>query len=199
MGHLGGHLHRSPLLDRFWLRVTKTDGCWLWTGTVGEGGYGSIVIGRDPEPKFATLGKATGVHRLSWVMHNGPIPSGLLVCHHCDTPACVRPDHLFLGTNADNNADSARKGRHPVTITDEEVAQMRLLAARGIPTSDIARLFGATVTNTSQIVRGLSCVIRTADIGDGGLPPVAPPKQPETPAPPPPKRVRALLLGNQGY
>ena len=157
-------------------------------------GYGHIRLGRNPEDRFLELRESTSVHRVSWVIHRGTIPFGILVCHHCDNPPCVNPDHLFLGTNADNNADSARKGRHPVTITDEEVAQMRLLAARGIPTSDIARLFGATVTNTSQIVRGLSRVIRTVDIGDGGLPPVAPPRpvEPDVEAP---KRVRSLLLG----
>jgi hypothetical protein len=87
---------------RFWAKVCKTDTCWLWTG-VKSVGYGHMWDGSG-RPKHA--------HRLSWEIHHGPIPSGMDVLHRCDTPACVRPDHLFIGTASDNMLDAVSKGRH---------------------------------------------------------------------------------------
>ena len=100
-----GHWPRRPLVERFWEKVVKTPTCWLWTAAA-QGGYG--VIG-DPHRK----GRVLRAHRVSWELHDGPIPSGMDVLHRCDTPACVRPDHLFLGTAADNIADMFAKGRQP--------------------------------------------------------------------------------------
>ncbi len=65
------------------------------------------------------------VHRLSWVMSHGVIPNGLWVLHRCDNPPCVRPSHLFLGTQSDNMRDMARKGRNPVQRTAAHTARMR--------------------------------------------------------------------------
>lgn len=90
-----------PLLDRFWEKVNKTDGCWLWTASLDSSGYGHIAEGR----------KLRLAHRLSWEIHFGPIPNGLLVCHECDVRSCVNPGHLFLGTNTDNMRDMSAKGR----------------------------------------------------------------------------------------
>lgn len=88
---------------RFWSRVDKTERpskCWLWTGaTLGE--YG-IVIDRGVRKR---------THRVAYELERGPIPAGLFVCHHCDNPLCVRPDHLFLGTALHNNLDRVQKGR----------------------------------------------------------------------------------------
>jgi hypothetical protein len=95
-----------PPANRFWPKVLcdlKT-GCWVWTASCLPSGYGQFSISRN---------RARVAHRVSWEMHFGPIPDGLLVCHHCDNPPCVRPDHLFLGTDSTNAWDKVAKGRAP--------------------------------------------------------------------------------------
>lgn len=94
------HQRRPPDV-RFWKHVRKTESCWIWTGGTITG-YGQF------HPTDTRVMKA---HRFSWELHYGPIPAGLWVLHRCDTPPCVRPDHLFLGTHADNMADARAKGR----------------------------------------------------------------------------------------
>lgn len=88
--------------ERFWGKVEKTDGCWLWKGYRTPKGYGV----------FKMNGKNQQAHRAAWMLTHGPIPTGLDVLHECDNPPCVRPDTLFLGTNTDNQRDSVAKGRH---------------------------------------------------------------------------------------
>lgn len=95
---------------RFTRRIDRTDGCWVWKGCK-KNRYGIFVV----------QGKQYRTHRLAWTIAYGPIPNNLCVCHHCDNPACVRPTHLFLGTNQDNMDDKIRKGRqarakYPPTI-----------------------------------------------------------------------------------
>lgn len=96
----------TELVDRFWTYVCPepTTGCHLWTGgSKPPYGYGH----------FKAFGRTMKAHRFSWELHCGPIPEELCVLHRCDTPACVNPGHLFLGTQTVNMADRDAKGRHP--------------------------------------------------------------------------------------
>lgn len=91
---------RTDLATRFWAKVHKTERCWLWQGAKAWG-YGKIYV----------EGHVIRAHRVAWEMTHGPIPEGLLVLHECDTPACVNPSHLRLGTQRENISDCRSRGR----------------------------------------------------------------------------------------
>jgi hypothetical protein len=93
-------------VERFWSKVQKTDGCWIWTASKRHKGYGAFCYSKNG---VVVQGRA---HRFMWEMVYGDIPAGMFVLHRCDNPACVNPDHLWLGTNQDNVDDMMRKGRH---------------------------------------------------------------------------------------
>jgi hypothetical protein len=147
-----------PLADRFWEKVNK-DGpvvrtelgpCWLWTASAGiTTGYGRINLGR-------TEGVETA-HRVSWLLSVGPIPDGKHVLHRCDVRRCVRPSHLFLGTNDDNVADMNAKGRHVSAmqrLTFSDVVDVRSLVAFGADRGVVAAEFGITREYLGKIVCG---------------------------------------------
>lgn len=93
--------------ESFWSHVEKTESCWIWRGKTGtSSGYEYGLC------NFENVRQLT--HRVSWKIHFGEIPDGLFVCHHCDNPPCVRPDHLFLGTNSDNVKDMVVKKRNSI-------------------------------------------------------------------------------------
>jgi hypothetical protein len=140
----------SPLEVRFWEKVKTTEVCWLWTGRLDKNGYGDI---RDEERRRIRA------HRVSWELHFGPIPAELCVLHKCDNPACVRPDHLFLGTPADNMKDMAQKGRSTfgerqpkAKLVEADVLEIRALAAQGVSRASIAKQFLIAVSHVARIV-----------------------------------------------
>lgn len=135
-------------------------GCWEWQGTrVGSrrnlSGYGQVRYG----------GTYFVAHRVSWVLHRGPIPAGMLVCHRCDNPPCVRPDHLFLGTAADNAHDREAKGRRRggarggslnfrAKVTEEQVREARRRRAQGATCVAIAADLGLSKGAVVQMTNG---------------------------------------------
>ena len=90
--------------NRFWENVQKSEGCWIWTGMKNPDGYGLFFMD----------GKKRSAHRVLWQMRHGVICKEQYILHECDNPACVNPDHLFLGTQDDNMEDMRQKGRGPL-------------------------------------------------------------------------------------
>lgn len=141
-----GHGYAESVLRRFWRRVTRRDPwqCWLWTGGT-RNGYGALWI--------SEIGRDIGAHRFSYKIHNGQIPSGILVCHSCDVRACVNPRHLFLGAAQDNLDDMRAKERGPGRrITPEIVAQVEAL--RGRPGREIGPIVGISPQSVWRILSG---------------------------------------------
>ena len=135
----------TPLVERFERFVVRQSGCWSWSGAT-RNGYG--VLGRG--------GRGEGLvyaHRLAWEIANGPIPAGMNVLHRCDNPPCTNPDHLWLGTKADNNRDMAAKGRH-VGTRRLTVDQVREIRSSSEPARWLADRFGISIWNIYNVRSG---------------------------------------------
>lgn len=138
-----------PVIEQFWNKVHTRDGCWLWTGMTASNGYG----------QFGPFGQLKSAHRFSWELANDrPVPGGMEVCHRCDNPPCVNPEHLFLGTTLENKRDCVKKNRDRfgerhgnAKLTSADVAEIRRLRAAGLLLKTIAAQFQVTQTTVSGI------------------------------------------------
>lgn len=148
--------------------ATNTSGCWVWMGWLDKDGYGSTRVD----------GKAIKAHRASYIAYHGEIPSEMCVCHKCDTPSCVNPDHLFLGSQLDNQTDKVNKRRqakglrhkastHPetvkrgsnhfnTTLTEDDIIRIRRASKHGVGISDLAAAFGMSRSAMSDIIHNIS-------------------------------------------
>jgi hypothetical protein len=158
----------ATLKTRFWNKVKKTSGCWIWIGNKRADGYGYICI----------FYRRCRTHRVSWELKHGPIPDGKKVLHRCDNPACVRPSHLFLGDQTDNMHDMWKKGRGIVNsvsgekwrdshlaslprgerhrnskLKRDQIKTIRALAKSGVPQRTIATRFKVSQAWISLIVK----------------------------------------------
>jgi len=135
-------------MERFWIKTRPDDsGCILWTAAKDEWGYG----------RFLFKGKNRHAHRVAYEITHGEIPGALVVMHKCDNPACVNPEHLMLGTHADNVADMDRKGRANRTPTrHQKMTRDQAQEARSSPLSAqcLAARFGVSVSAIYQIRAG---------------------------------------------
>lgn len=150
------------LVEEFWKRVRKSDGCWEWTGTLqkrpnGAESYGLFTVGRK---------RRVLAHKFSYELAHGPVPPSKVVRHRCDNPKCVRPDHLLVGTQADNLADMRARGRahfnkfqrgqqHPNAKVDaSKVQRIRARRREGLSLAAIGAEFGLHASTVHDIVQG---------------------------------------------
>jgi hypothetical protein len=143
--------YRGSPLERFWSKVNKTPTCWVWTAAKANKGYGVMRID----------GKNIRAHIFSYEVHLGPVLDGVFVCHRCDNPPCVNPQHLFLGTNHENVKDMVSKKRHTYgeknpqsKLTEYDVMGIFKSKSEGMRNSDIARVVGVSQTTICQILKG---------------------------------------------
>jgi transposase len=136
------------------------DDCWEWQGLKGKKGYGGLKI---YDALRVCKRRTVLVHRISYELFIGPIPEGLGVLHKCDNPPCCNPNHLFIGTNADNRADCVAKDRHSkgeqhtkAKLTEQHVIEIKALLIDGMPQRKIAKKYGVGHTVIGSIKNGLS-------------------------------------------
>lgn len=130
--------------------IKKQDGCWIWQGSKSSSFYGKVRIN----------GKTFSTHRASYFVFNGDIPEGLWVCHKCDTPLCINPEHLFLGTASENRRDAMSKNRlksiigennNQARFTKLQIDEMRALRSDGFTYERLSRIFNCSYTHLYRI------------------------------------------------
>ena len=136
-----------PAIDRFEEKFSKSEGCWLWTAALDDKGYGA----------FGYEGKVQKAHRVSVQLYNGvELSSDEHVCHTCDTPACVNPEHLFVGTRSDNMKDMVSKGRQSpglrkLLLTD--IPEVSRLIATGMTQKEVGEVMNCHQSAISRLLR----------------------------------------------
>jgi hypothetical protein len=135
-------------IARFWSKVDvgMDVHCWPWKGARNPRGYGSIRV----------LDVTYASHRIAYELGNGPVPDGKCVCHHCDTPSCVNPAHLFLGTIKENVQDAMRKGRfhaRPPSLTPEEKSEVVRETLNGVTARELAARFNVSLKTIGRCRR----------------------------------------------
>lgn len=150
---------KTPM-ERFnekWIPEPNT-GCWIWDGYGFSGRYGSFNMGGRGMDEMA--------HRASWKLNKGPIPPGMDVCHKCDVPRCVNPEHLFIGSRSDNLKDMVSKkraGNHQrldgkpnkrFILTVEQVQEIRALYPAGGSYAKLGKRYGVSAITISRVVSG---------------------------------------------
>lgn len=137
--------------DSFWNNVKKSDTCWVYGKSSSRWNYGHVTIN----------GKSVLAHRMSYTIHYGDIPNGMIVCHKCDNPPCINPDHLFLGAHKDNSIDMSNKGRgslkrgekHPgAKLKEEDVKEIFKLSGQ-LSQRAIAEKFNVTQGLVQRILK----------------------------------------------
>lgn len=158
----------AATIERFAAKVTIAPGkaCWTWTAARNRRRGGVLSYG-----VFRIRGRRNVLaHRMAWMLARGPIGDDLVVCHSCDNPACVRHDHLFIGTQADNLADMRAKGRegdrsaclprgerhHKAKLTEAQVVELRAAYEAGVRGKALGERFGITPTHAQRIATGQS-------------------------------------------
>ena len=150
---ISGHNPNSAMstIERFWSKVRKTDTCWLWGGTLTGTGYGLFYIRGQGKVR---------AHRAAWILAGRELPEGLLVLHRCDVKLCIRIEHLFVGTHADNSRDAASKGLYvsgeacpSAKLTTSNVRNIRQAFRDGRRVKSLAREYGIWESTIYQVVR----------------------------------------------
>ena len=143
-----------PMEQKLLRYVVSENGCWNWVATKDKQGYGMLSHHR---------GKQIRAHRASYEFHVAKIPEGLLVCHSCDNPSCINPNHLFVGTPKENTRDMLDKNRRPVLrgerhpnakLTNDQVSQIKQLRSENRPLKEIASQFNISFQTVSSITKG---------------------------------------------
>lgn len=142
---VNGHGNARPLKERFLEKIKIINNCWIWIGAKNSDGYGQIGKGN----------KLLSCHRVAWEIYHGSIPIDKQVLHKCDTPPCVNPDHLFLGTNLDNIEDAIKKGRISANLlSNSEILKIRSwYKSKVYSLKELADIFNVTNYYITRIVR----------------------------------------------